>query len=414
MRYSCIVLLNLITKEKKEFFTDKLNYTKKIIEVLVIHSKDNSEKVSSCAIEVSRIFLIKSLVNFTASLTNYSEVTKSLRPEILTEIYNLTNKRKIEKSKEIQQILSHSILNKNLENNLVNESKIFSLKKSINYFDQNGFAFGIFPKNLIDQIDKEISIDLRTESLQKIKSILEKNLDNQEFLKFSSTFYSIITDLCEDSYSSVNLISLEILNKLLNSIPGVNIIANIHHSIPVLIKCLGNNSIQVRQSSKDALDKIMMVIPTSQLIPYLINSLSSPTWLLLVESLEILMKIFSNLNSIYNDIDFSSNESYDVNVFLEIVKLFDHNIPKVAMTARKVIKFVGQNIFENENFLKTMEYYLSSDVYREVEMLFKKENLRLQSNKNKNKNDSVASNRIISLLKNGEIEGPKEDYDQYE
>jgi hypothetical protein len=55
MRYSCIVLLNLIIKEKKEFFTDKLNYTKKLIEVLVLHSKDNSEKVSSISIEVYKI-----------------------------------------------------------------------------------------------------------------------------------------------------------------------------------------------------------------------------------------------------------------------------------------------------------------------------------------------------------------------
>lgn len=55
MRYSCIVLLNFIIKEKKEFFTDKLNYTKKLIEVLVLHSKDNSEKVSSISIEVYNI-----------------------------------------------------------------------------------------------------------------------------------------------------------------------------------------------------------------------------------------------------------------------------------------------------------------------------------------------------------------------
>lgn len=360
------------------------------------------------------ILLIKSLVIFTGSLTNYPEVTKNLRPEILTEIYKLTNNRKIETNKEIQQILSNSILIKNVENNFINESEILN-KKIINYYYQNGFAFGIFPKILIDQIDKEISIDLRTESLQKIKSILEQNVNNQEFLKYSSTFYSIITDLCEDSYSSINLISLEILNKLLNIIPGVNIIANIHHSISILIKCLGNNSIQIRQSSKNALDKIMMVIPTSQLIPYIVNNLynQNTSWVLLVESLEMLLKIFSSLNSIYNDIDFSNSDCYDVNIFLEIIKLFHHNIPKVSITARKVIKFVGQNTFEKENFLKTMEYYLSSDVYLDVENLIRNQNLKMLHKQN-NINNPYSSIRIINLLNNGEINVNKDDYDHYE
>jgi hypothetical protein len=44
--------LRLVLEEKNDFFIEKINYTKKLIDTLVIHSKDVSQKISAYATHV--------------------------------------------------------------------------------------------------------------------------------------------------------------------------------------------------------------------------------------------------------------------------------------------------------------------------------------------------------------------------
>ena len=59
-----------------------------------------------------------------------------------------------------------------------------------------------------------------------------------------------------------------------------------------------------------------MILPTSQVIPYIINLISKnyDKWILLQECLKLLEYIFVNLNQIYNDIDFSSSHKDDYSI----------------------------------------------------------------------------------------------------
>jgi len=350
-----------------DFFIEKLNYTKKLIEALVIHSKDNSEKISTLAIEVNNKFiLIKILVDLINKIPNYVEISNRLNSGMLNEIFKISNKKKTDIKWEIKKIIKSdcNLLNKvnNFESNISKSNEI--------YIDSKGFAFGIFPSNLLNEVDLDVSIEIRIYSLNKIKNIFEENVKNSEFLKFSSTFFNFILKLCNDELISISYIALNILNTMLSDITGLNITTSIHLSIPILIQSLGSNSIKVRENVKDIFDKIMMIIPTSQLIPYLVQSFKNENWILITESLNILYKIFSNLNSIYNDIDFIQG-NYDVSIILEIIKLLNHSTPKVIQISRILIKLIGEKVLKNlENFLKTIELYVDDKIYKILEEIF--------------------------------------------
>lgn len=73
----------------------------------------------------------------------------------------------------------------------------------------------------------------------------------------------------------------------------------------------------------------MMIVPSSKLIPHLLKALIHPNWVVVSDSLEILHTLFDTLPSIYNDIDFEIGD-YDINIFLTILKLLRHAVPKVV------------------------------------------------------------------------------------
>jgi len=71
-----------------------------------------------------------------------------------------------------------------------------------------------------------------------------------------------------------------------------------------------------------------MILPTSNIIPYYLKFLTGDNWVLVSSILNELLYIFTNLNSIYNDLDFS--QGFEENLFLDIIKLFRHPVTKVS------------------------------------------------------------------------------------
>ena len=119
-----------------------------------------------------------------------------------------------------------------------------------------------------------------------------------------------------------------------------------------------------------------MILPTSNVIPYYLKFLSEENWILVSSILNELLYIFQNLNSIYNDLDFS--QGFEENLFLDIIKLFRHPVTKVNLNtlllkvnqmARKIIKHVTNSIIDKEQFIKTVQYYISDNLYNDLEDL---------------------------------------------
>ena len=109
------------------------------------------------------------------------------------------------------------------------------------------------------------------------------------------------------------------MNNMIGGIKGVNLIASFYQTIPIIINSFDNNNVSVRELIFKILSKIIMIIPTSQMIPYLINAINknNDKWILLQESLNFIDYIFLHLNEIYNDIEWSGqNKNYDINIFL--------------------------------------------------------------------------------------------------
>ncbi len=82
--------------------------------------------------------------------------------------------------------------------------------------------------------------------------------------------------------------------------------------------------------AKEVFNKLMMVLPTSKLIPHLLKFLGHPNWVVISDVLDILYSIFDTLSSIHNDIDFD-DDNYDINLFLPILSVLRHPVPKVRI-----------------------------------------------------------------------------------
>jgi hypothetical protein len=202
------------------------------------------------------------------------------------------------------------------------------INKDLIFIDHNGFYFGIFPKTMIDELDTDLDIEIRMSAFGRFKKAFEENIDNQDFLKYISTFFTYVLKFTRDKVSTIVLQSLQIINDLLTTIPGVSIITNIHSSIPILLDNLGDSNLQVREETKAIFLKIMMIIPTSQLLPYMIKELGNINWIEVYEIVNLLTYMFKEIKSIYNDIDFA-DFSFDDLIFVEIIKLMAHDTPKV-------------------------------------------------------------------------------------
>jgi hypothetical protein len=112
------------------------------------------------------------------------------------------------------------------------------------------------------------------------------------------------------------------------------------------------------------------------------------------------MNWLSNLNSIYNDINFLENEnSITIIIFLEIIKLINHPIPKVNHICKKLIKYIGDNIYnDSSEFLKRIELYVNDYTYKLVMEVFITSDENKRNITNNSSGADIASLRIINKM----------------
>ena len=436
--------MKLICENKRDFLLGKKNYCKKVIEALVYGYKNCSEIIQKHSAEI--------LSDFIKKIPDFSEISYMLPPEIITKIYELQNQSTTEINSKLEQLINKSV---NLLSNPLNglydkekyeypdgEVRLLNLEKSNNappndikslnihlYKSVDGNMFGIFPQEAIecicsykelteqeikDGLEQKIRYATVVEKFNQIKEIFNEKCKDQNFLRYASSFFKFLSffinpenkpNYAGPNSSSILLNILDMLNFLVSGISGVNLIASFYSVLPSIIFNLNHTNILVREALKKVLNKIIMIIPTSQLIPFIINAISNnhDKWILIQECLIYLEYIFTHLNEIYNDIEWSgTHPTYDINIILEILKLWDHPVAKVKFHVKRVLKLVCKLSGNTEKFLKTLSYYTSETLQSEILKLFYGQSLSNNILTNAanvhNMKFDVATQRVISAL----------------
>ena len=436
--------MKLICENKRDFLLGKKNYLKKVIEALVYGYKNCSEIIQKHSAEI--------LTNFLQKIPDFSEISIHLSPEIISKIYELQNQSTTEINTKLEKLINKSV---NILSNPLNaiydkekyeypdgEERLLNLEKSNNappndikslniylYKNSDGNMFGIFPQEYIKIIcsykelteeeikegkEQKITYSSVVEKFNEIKEIFDEKCKEQIFLRYSSSFFKFLSfflnpenipNYTGPNSSSILLNILEMIDFLVSGISGVNLIASFYSVLPSIVYNLNHNNILVREALKKILNKIVMIIPTSQLIPFLINGISKnhDKWILLQECLIYLEYIFTHLNEIYNDIEWSNNHpTYDINIILEIIKLWDHPVAKVKYHVKRVLKILSKLSGNTEKFLKTLSYYTSETLQSEILKLFYGQSLSnniINNARNiQNIKFDVATQRVISAL----------------
>ena len=304
--------------------------------------------------------------------------------------------------------------------------------KSLNiylYKNADGNMYGIFPEEIINIVssykelteeeikegkEQKIPYSLVVEKFNKMKEIFEEKCKEQIFLRYSSSFFKFLSfflnpenkpNYTGPNSSSILLNILEMIDFLVSGISGVNLIASFYSVLPSIVSNLNHSNTSIREALKKILNKIVMIIPTSQLIPFLINGISKnhDKWILIQECLIYLEYIFTHLNEIYNDIEWSNvHPTYDINIILEILKLWDHPVAKVKYHVKRVLKILSKLSGNTEKFLKTLSYYTSETLQSEILKLFYGQSLSSNIINNarniQNMKFDVATQRVISAL----------------
>ena len=401
-KYSGIIVIKLLCENKKDFFIKKPNFCEKIIETLILCYKNTSEIIQKESANI--------LTKFLKNLPNYGEITKLLPAEIMNRIYHIQCQSNSELETKLDKIIHKSI---NLLSNPLNSIQNYNEDDNNNnnnnndlnpfyFIDSAGFIYGIFPKDLILELNNsQIEFEQKIKIFQEIYEIFKNKGKNSEFLRFSSTFFKFLSKFLISNSNTITLLILNMMDEIISGISGINLITSFYSTLPIIFECFDTNNIEIRLLIRKILEKIIMIIPTSQMIPFIINSISKnhKKWLILQECLNFLDYIFTHLNEIYNDIEFyGQNANYDINIFLEILKLWDHPINKIIYCAKKVIKTFGEKVCkdEKEKFIKTLSYYTNDSLHNEIIILFN--SVRISNfNFNKNKFDT-ATQRVLSAL----------------
>jgi len=439
-----LIIMKLICENKKDFLLDKKNYCKKVIEALVYGYKNCSEIIQKHSAEI--------LTNFIKNLPNFSEITLLLEPGILSKIYEMQCQSTTEINTKLDSLINksvsllsnplHGIYDKEKYEYPDGEERLLNLErtnnappndiKSLNiylYKNSYGNIFGIFPEEAIECIcsykeltedeikegkEQKITYAMVVEKFNQIKGIFDEQSKETSFLRYTNSFFKFLSfflgpnnhpNYTGENSGSILLNILDMMYNLISGISGVNLIASFYSALPNIIINLNHSNINVRESIKKVLNRIIMIIPTSQMIPYIINAISNnhDKWILLQECLIYLEYIFTHLNEIYNDIEWSGqNQNYDINIILEILKLWDHQIAKVKYHTKRVIKIIGKISKDTEKFLKTLSYYTSDVLQSEIIALFYGQsfsnNLLKNTQQSHNLKFDVATQRVISAL----------------
>ena len=435
--------MKLICENKRDFLINKPNYCKKVIEALVYGYKNCSEVIQK---DSARI-----LSNFIKNLPNFSDISILLAPGILQKIYEMQCQSTTEINTKLDELINKSVsLLSNPLNSIYNkekyeypdgEERLQNLEKTNNappndirslniylYKNSYGNMFGIFPEEAIEYIcsykeltedeikegkEQKITYAMVVEKFSEIKIIFDEKSKENSFLRYTNSFFKFLSFFLgpdnHPNYTGVNCGSillniLDMMYNLISGISGVNLIASFYSALPNIIINLNHPNVLVRESIKKILNRIIMIIPTSQMIPYIINAISTnhDKWILLQECLIYLEYIFTHLNEIYNDIEWSGeNQNYDINIILEILKLWDHQIAKVKYHTKRVVKAIGKLSGDSEKFLKTLSFYTSDVLQSEIISLFYGQsfsNSIIKNSKQNNVKFDVATQRVISAL----------------
>ena len=436
--------MKLICENKRDFLLGKKNYLKKVIEALVYGYKNCSEIIQKHSAEI--------LTNFLQKIPDFSDVSILLSPEIISKIYELQNQSTTEINTKLDKLINKSV--NLLTNPLISiydkekyeypdgEERLLNLEKSNNapptdikslniylYKNADGNMYGIFPEEIINIVssykelteeeikegkEQKIPYSLVVEKFNKMKEIFEEKCKEQIFLRYSSSFFKFLSfflnpenkpNYTGPNSSSILLNILEMIDFLVSGISGVNLIASFYSVLPSIVSNLNHSNTSIREALKKILNKIVMIIPTSQLIPFLINGISKnhDKWILIQECLIYLEYIFTHLNEIYNDIEWSNvHPTYDINIILEILKLWDHPVAKVKYHVKRVLKILSKLSGNTEKFLKTLSYYTSETLQSEILKLFYGQSLSSNIINNarniQNMKFDVATQRVISAL----------------
>lgn len=385
IRLNSVLGLRCVCDNNFSFFLNKQNYSRKIISNLIYLTSDKSEILSQTSIETLKYFI--------SNLPNYYSIAKQFDTGTLERIEQLMENEKINEKNKMREIIQTAEKKTYLGNDLNQEYEAYKdwidKRKYKNKYNKlsdtnddnllfectNGFYFGVFPQLVIEGVKDNCEATSRLKNMEKIKFIFEENINNSSFLRFISTFYEFISTFIQDNLSNISLISLQIIDRLISSIPGVNLKLNVFHCINTILSCLGNNNISIRDQAKEVLKKIMVIVPSSTILPFFINKLNDENWFLISEILNIILYMFEHLNEIYNDIDYSE-ENFDEAPFIRILSLFMHDTPKIRISAKKIIKFVGEKVIKKDVFLNTLENLVSNHLYEEIKKLFKYKNLQ--------------------------------------
>ena len=436
--------MKLICENKRDFLINKPNYCKKVIEALVYGYKNCSEVIQKDSATI--------LSNFIKNLPNFSDISIMLEPGILNKIYEIQCQSTTEINTKLDELINKSVsLLSNPLNSIYNkekyeypdgEERLQNLEKTNNappndirslniylYKNSYGNMFGIFPEEAIEYIcnykelteedikegrEQKISYAMVVEKFSDIKIIFDEKSKDNSFLRYTNSFFKFLSfflgpdnhpNYTGENSGSILLNILDMLFNLISGISGVNLIASFYSALPNIIINLNHSNVYVRESIKKILNRIIMILPTSQMIPYIINAISSnhDKWILLQECLIYLEYIFTHLNEIYNDIEWSGqNQNYDINIILEILKLWDHQIAKVKYHTKRVIKIIGKISGNTEKFLKTLSYYTNDVLQSEILSLFYgksfSSNIIKNAQQNSNMKFDVATQRVISAL----------------
>ena len=439
-----LIIMKLICENKKDFLINKPNYCKKVIEALVYGYKSCSEIIQKHSSEI--------LSNFIKNLPNFSEITIILEPGILDKIYEMQCQSTTEINTKLDELVNKSVsLLENPLNGIYDkekyeypdgEERLYNLEKANNappndikslniylYRNSYGNFFGIFPEEAIEYIcsykeltddeikegkEQKITYSMVIDKFNQIKEIFNENCKENSFLRYTNSFFKFLSfflgpdnhpNYSSENCSSILLNILDMMYHLISGISGVNLIASFYSALPNIIINLNHSNIYVREAIKKVLNRIIMIIPTSQMIPYIINAISNnhDKWILLQECLIYLEYIFTHLNEIYNDIEWSGQyQNYDINIILEILKLWDHQIAKVKYHTKRVIKIIGKLSGDTEKFLKTLSYYTNDVLQSEILALFYGQslssNIIKNSQLNQTKKFDVATQRVLSAL----------------
>ena len=436
--------MKLICENKRDFLLGKKNYLKKVIEALVYGYKNCSEIIQKHSAEI--------LTNFLQKIPDFSDVSILLSPEIISKIYELQNQSTTEINTKLDKLINKSV--NLLTNPLISiydkekyeypdgEERLLNLEKSNNapptdikslniylYKNADGNMYGIFPEEIINIVssykelteeeikegkEQKIPYSLVVEKFNKMKEIFEEKCKEQIFLRYSSSFFKFLSfflnpenkpNYTGPNSSSILLNILEMIDFLVSGISGVNLIASFYSVLPSIVSNLNHSNTSIREALKKILNKIVMIIPTSQLIPFLINGISKnhDKWILIQECLIYLEYIFTHLNEIYNDIEWSNvHPTYDINIILEILKLWDHPVAKVKYHVKRALKILSKLSGNTEKFLKTLSYYTSETLQSEILKLFYGQSLSSNIINNarniQNMKFDVATQRVISAL----------------